>query len=50
MYSFILRQMFKRQKEFFDKLNKFEKTQYRSETEMQDYPEEKLQKLVKHAY
>jgi len=50
MRSFIVKQMFRRQKGFFEKLEEFENTQYYSEVELQTYQEEKLRKLVKHAY
>ena len=48
--SFLIQLMLKRQKGFFDKLEEFEKTQYWSESELRAYQQEKLRKLMKHAY
>jgi len=42
--------MLKRQKDFFKRLEEFEKTQYWSKAELEAYQEEKLQKLIRHAY
>ena len=50
MRSFLVKLALKRQKGFFEKLEEFEKSQYWSKAEIQAYQEEKLQKLIKHAY
>lgn len=50
MRSFLVKLMLKRHRGFFEKLEEFEKTQYWSETELQSYQEEKLRRLIKHAY
>jgi phenylacetate-coenzyme A ligase PaaK-like adenylate-forming protein len=50
MRSFLVKQMLRRQEGFFDKVTEFEKTQYYSENEIEDYQDEKLQRLIKHAY
>jgi phenylacetate-CoA ligase len=42
--------MFKRQKGFFSALEKLEKTQFWSESKLQQYQERKLKKLISHAY
>ena len=50
MRAFLVKLALKRQKGFFEKSEEFEKSQYWSKEQIQAYQEEKLQKLIKHAY
>jgi phenylacetate-CoA ligase len=48
--SFLVKSLFKKQKGFFDTLEKLERSQYWSEADLQVYQENKLRKLIAHAY
>ncbi|MCP4367658.1 MAG: phenylacetate--CoA ligase family protein [Deltaproteobacteria bacterium] len=50
MRSFIVQQLMRRQNGLFEKIAELEKTQYYSENEIKSYQEEKLQRLIKHAF